>query len=435
MAFRRASIVGAGLAGLSAAVKLRQAGLEVAISDSAARAGGRCRSYFDPALGLTIDNGNHLVLAGNPAVARFRKAVGAQMPLAGPDHAEFAFADLATGERWRVALNDGPLPWWVLVEGRRVPGTSFADYLPLARLLAAKPGQVIGDVIACEGPVWDRLLYPVLLAVLNIDPATATATLAANVLKETLARGGRASAPRVAAPDLATAFIDPAVDWLARQGVPLATGRRLRALELADGRVAALDWADGRQAVGADEAVVLAVPAWVAGDLLPGLAVPTEHRAILNLHYACEAPAGAPAMLGLLGATAEWIFTHPGRISVTISAADRLVDSPREALASLVWGEVVAALGMSPAPMPAQMPPWQVVKEKRATFAATPAQEALRPPARTPFANLFLAGDWVANGLPATIEGALRSGEVAARLVLAQDLAAGPPFSRDESTP
>ena len=120
-------------------------------------------------------------------------------------------------------------------------------------------------------------------------------------------------------------------------------------------------------------------------------------------------------MLGLLGATAEWIFTHPGRISVTISAADRLVDMPREALAALVWGEVAVALGLAGAPMPK----WQVVKEKRATFAATPQQEALRPPARTAWANLFLAGDWVANGLPATIEGALRSGEVAARLALA----------------
>jgi squalene-associated FAD-dependent desaturase len=411
-------VVGAGLAGLSAAVTLRQAGLGVAISDSAARAGGRCRSYFDPALGLTIDNGNHLVLAGNPAVARFRQAVGAATPLAGPDHAEFAFADLATGERWRVRLNDGPLPWWVMAKSRRVPGTSAADYLPLAKLLTARPGQVIGDLVRADGPVWQRLLHPVLLAVLNTDPATATATLAANVLKETLAKGGKASAPRVAAPDLASAFIDPAVGWLAARGVPLATGRRLKALEFADDRVAALVWADGRQPVAPDEAVVLAVPAWVAGELVPGLSVPTEHRAILNAHFACAVPLGAPAMLGLLGATSEWIFTHPGRISVTISAADRLIDAPREELATLIWGEVAAALGLAGAPMP----PWQIVKEKRATFAATPAQEALRPPARTRWTNLFLAGDWVANGLPATIEGALRSGDTAARLALGQPL-------------
>ena len=124
-------------------------------------------------------------------------------------------------------------------------------------------------------------------------------------------------------------------------------------------------------------------------------------------------------MLGLLGATVEWIFTHPDRISVTISAADRLAEMPREALATLVWGEVAAALGIGSPAKPAPMPMWQVVKEKRATFAATPEQEALRPPARTAWSNLFLAGDWVSNGLPSTIEGALRSGEVAAGLVSA----------------
>ena len=89
------------------------------------------------------------------------------------------------------------------------------------------------------------------------------------------------------------------------------------------------------------------------------------------------------------------------------------VDRDREALASEVWGEVARTLGLT-GPMPA----WQVVKEKRATFAATAEQDALRPPAQTQWPNLFLAGDWVQNGLPATIEGALRSGEVAARLAL-----------------
>jgi hypothetical protein len=271
--------------------------------------------------------------------------------------------------------------------------------------------------------VWDKMLHPVLLSALNTDPAVASARLAANVLAETLGKGGRASAPRVAEPTLGAAFVDPAVDWLAGHGVQLATGRRLRGLDLANGRVVALDWADGRQEIGADEAVVLAVPAWVAGELVPGLVVPDDHRAILNVHFACAPPAGAPALLGLVGGTSEWIFTHPDRISVTVSGADRLMGEPRETLAAQVWTEVAKALAL---PEGAPMPAWQVVKEKRATFAATPAQDALRPQAATAYANLFLAGDWVQNGLPATIEGALRSGDTAARLVLGQPLRYGP---------
>jgi hydroxysqualene dehydroxylase len=421
MAFTKAHVVGAGLAGLNAATVLAQAGLAVALSDSAARAGGRCRSYFDPSLGLTIDNGNHLVLASNPAVKAFRARIGADEPLAGPAHADFAFADLATGERWELRINDGPVPWWVGIPARRVPGTRIADYLPLGKLLLARAGQTIGAVIRPSGPVWDRMLAPVMLAVLNTDPAASSAVLAANVLKETLAKGGLASAPRIASPTLGAAFIDPAVAWLGRHGCTLATGRRLKGIRFAQDHVEALVWADGEEAVAPDAAVVLAVPAWVAGDLVPGLAVPDDHRAIVNAHFAVAPPRGAPDMLGVLGATSEWIFTHPDRISVTISAADRLVDTPREDLARTIWTEVTRALGMEGMPLPF----WQIVKEKRATFATTPEQDARRPGQRTPWANLFLAGDWVQTGLPATIEGALRSGDCAARLVLGQPMVYG----------
>jgi len=406
-------VVGAGLAGLSAAVALAKAGVAVQVADGAAQAGGRCRSYHDPQLGLTIDNGNHLVLSGNDAVMRFRRTVEAQGALAGPDAADFSFADLRTGERWTVRINDGPLPWWVLAPSRRVPGSRAADYLPLARLLGRRDERIDAR-IATSGPVWERLLEPVLLAALNTAPAESSAALAAGVLRETVARGGRAMRPRVAEPTLAAAFIDPAVDWLARHGGTLTLGRRLRGLVFEEGRVAALDWGSERESVAPDEAVILAVPAWIAATLVPDLVVPDEHRAIVNGHFALPAPAGAPAMLGLLGGTAEWVFAFPDRLSVTVSAADHLVDRDREDLARAFWADIQRALRID-----ATMPRWQVVKEKRATFAATPEQNAKRPPAATRWRNLFLAGDWTQTGLPATIEGSLRSGETAAGLALA----------------
>lgn len=423
--FGRATVAGAGLAGLAAAVALGEAGLEVSLSDSAAQAGGRCRSYRDPALGLTIDNGNHLVLAGNGAVADFRRRVGAGEPLAGPDHADFAFADLGAHEDWTVRINDGRLPWWVLSKARRVPGTRTSEYLALGKLLRA--GSVpIRQVIPPHGPLWDRFIDPVMLAVLNTPVADSSSVLAANVLKETLGQGGLATRPRIAQPTLGAAFIEPALAWLAKHGTALATGRRLRAIDFsghgAEDRVVALIWSDGVQHVAPDEAVVLAVPAWVALDLVPGLTAPTRHHAILNGHFAVTPPPGAPAMLGVIGGTAEWIFAHDNRISVTVSHADRLVDSDREALAQTFWADIRQALKLD-----APMPPWQIVKEKRATFAATPEQDALRPPTRTRWHNLFLAGDWVRNGLPATIEGALRSGDAAGRLALGRPLRYGLP--------
>jgi uncharacterized protein with NAD-binding domain and iron-sulfur cluster len=101
-------------------------------------------------------------------------------------------------------------------------------------------------------------------------------------------------------------------------------------------------------------------------------------------------------------------------LSVTVNGAERLLDTPHEALAATVWAEVAQAASLPVAPMPA----WQVVVEKRATFAALPDQETRRPGTRTRWNNLMLAGDWTATGLPATIEGAIRSGQKAADTLL-----------------
>ena len=215
MTFARATIAGAGLAGLSAAVRLVEAGLTVRVADSAAQAGGRCRSYHDPQLGLTIDNGNHLVLSGNTSVAAFRATIGANTPLAGPDHAHFAFVDLASGDRWTIRMNDGVLPWWVLSKRRRVPGTGALDYARLAGLLTGGPADAVSDRIDAAGPVWDKLMAPVLLAVLNTPPESGSALLTAAVLRESLLRGGKATLPRIAEPSLGAAFIDPALAWQA----------------------------------------------------------------------------------------------------------------------------------------------------------------------------------------------------------------------------
>jgi len=180
-------IIGAGLAGLSAAVSLSGSGRKVVVHELARLAGGRCRSYFEPALGLTIDNGNHLVLSGNQSALTFLKMIGAPGGLVGPDAAEFPFADLASGERWSVRPNAGPLPWWIFASGRRVPGTSALDYVALARLLTVKGDQTLGEVISCDGTLYKRLLRPVFLAALNTDPVVGSAALAGAVVRETLA--------------------------------------------------------------------------------------------------------------------------------------------------------------------------------------------------------------------------------------------------------
>ena len=405
-------IIGAGLAGLSAALKLTQRGRSAVVHEATAFAGGRCRSYHDAAVGMTIDNGNHLLLSGNRAALDFLRSVGAENRLIGPPHAEFSFVDLKSDEHWTLRFNDGRLPFWIFDSSVRVPGTRVRDYVALARLLWPSPGKTVGEVIACEGPLYKRLVEPLLLAALNIDPPQGSAKLAAAIIRETLAAGGRACRPLLAREGLSATLIEPALATLARQGATVRLEHQLRGLRFAAERVQALDFGGEGIALAANDAVILAVPPYAAASLVHGLDVPTEFRAIVNAHFRVAPPAGQPPILGVLNATVEWLFAFPGRLSVTISDGDRLIDTPREELAKTIWGEVARLTGLPP-----ELPPWQIVRERRATFAATPAQDARRPSAETAWRNLILAGDWTNTGLPATIEGAIRSGHRAAEQV------------------
>jgi squalene-associated FAD-dependent desaturase len=402
-------VIGAGLAGLSAAVRLAGAGHAVMVHEAARFAGGRCRSYRDPGLGLTIDNGNHLLLSGNWAARDYLGRIGASAGLPLPAEAAFPFIDLATGERWTLRPNNGRLPHWILDRRRRVPGSRPRDYLAPLRLLRADPAAEVGAVMDCTGPLYTRLWRPLLLAGLNTDPPEAAAGLAARLLRETLAAGGRACRPLVATTGLSETFVLPAVASLHAAGAHIRFSTLLRGLDIAGDEVRTLDFDSEQIKLGPHDAVVLAVPAQIAADLLPDLTAPDEFRAIVNLHFRIAPPPGVPAMTGIVGGLAEWLFAFSNRLSVTISGADRLIDMPREALASEVWREVAAITALSD-----ELPPWQIVKERRATFAATPQQVARRPAALTGLQNLVLAGDWTDTGLPATIEGAVRSGYAAA---------------------
>jgi hydroxysqualene dehydroxylase len=198
---------------------------------------------------------------------------------------------------------------------------------------------------------------------------------------------------------------------LKRNDVAVRFGGRLQKLILDGDRVAALEISEERIVLEGD-LVVLATPPWMTSTLVPDLVVPDQFCAIVNAHFRIATRDLTP-MVGVIGGTAEWIFAFPDRISVTISGANAIVDKDRETLVTEIWRDVAKVHRLAETP-----PPWQIVKERRATFMATPEQVAKRPKAQTRWRNLFLAGDWTDTGLPATIEGAIRSGDAAADLAL-----------------
>src|SRR3979490_2259653 len=171
-------IIGAGISGLSAAVRLANANYRVHVHEATQQAGGRCRSYFDAATNLTIDNGNHLLLSGNRHAIGYARSIGTEAGLVGPKRAQFPFVDLSTGQRWQLDLGDGRMPLWVFDEARRVPDTGLLDYLALMPLLWAAQSKRVGDAIPCKGTLYQPLVQPLLLAALNVDPPEGAAGLA-----------------------------------------------------------------------------------------------------------------------------------------------------------------------------------------------------------------------------------------------------------------
>jgi squalene-associated FAD-dependent desaturase len=414
---RHVHVIGAGLAGLAAALDLVEGGAQVTLHEASPKPGGRCRSYFDALLGCRIDNGNHLILSGNAAVMDHARRIGAAHLLRTLPEAAFLFADLETGARWTVRVPRTPLG--LLAPDTRPPGVgTWAALRGVAGLMVAGRRRTVAEAVRDRGPMWRAFWEPMATAVLNMAPERGSAALLRAALGRSFFRGAEACRPVLAPQGLGDALIDPAVERLQEKGVRIRYRVPLDGLDARRRRVTALRFADGDLVeLGRKDAVVLALPPAALAHLLPGLPQPQPGPAILNAHFRLPTGAadGAPPLLGLLGGQAQWVFRRADVLSVTISDAEasRAWTLPREEALDLLWSEVAQALDLR-----AQPEARRLLRERAATFDQSPEGAALRPATRTPFRNVVLAGDHVRTGLPATLEGAVLSGRMAAKALL-----------------
>ena len=411
----RVHVVGAGLAGLAAALDLAASGRAVTVWEASGHAGGRCWSFEDARLGRVIDNGNHLILSGNAGVLDHAARLGAAHLLETAPEAAFPFVDLGTRERWTVAIPRSPLGGWRAAA--RPSGTRLGDLADVARLMAAGPGRSVAEAIPGRGAMWARFWEPMTLAVLNAPPERASARLLRDALRRSFLKGADACRPVFAPGGLGPALVEPAVRALEAGGTALRLRAPVRSLGTDGGRVVSLGAGEGAgEALAPGDAVVLAVPPQAAATLVPGWDPASRAGpAIVNAHFRMPPGAtdGLPPLTGVVGGAVHWIFVRGDVVSTTVSGVGDAGATDRAALLAAYGAEVRAATGL-PEPVASRL-----LVERRATFEQSAAGVAARRGTRTAWRNLYLAGDHTATGLPATLEGAIVSGRRAAAAVLA----------------
>jgi squalene-associated FAD-dependent desaturase len=408
-------IIGAGLAGLSAAVSCMLKGYKVQVFEATNHAGGRCRSYKDKILDRTINNGNHLILSGNLGIKKFLANLDAPDNFKAMDPVLFNFYDIIKNERWVLQPSNGRIPWWILNPRKRIPGTSLGDYLALLKLKYAKD-KTIAALVNPSRPIFERLWQPLSQAVLNTDAHEGSAALIWTMLSKTLLKGSQASCPMLTRVGLSASLIDPAISFLTTNKSAIQFSMKLQSMSKNTNKLETIYFNKKSITLKENDRVVLALPPNIITSLMPDIITPTNANAIVNVHFRLDErpalPNNAP-FIGIIGGNAHWLFKHDDVYSVTVSAANKFSNKSNEEIAKIIWKEVAKVVDNN-----RKKPPlFRVIREMRATFSQTPEENKRRPDSRTKWENLFLAGDWTNTGLPATIESAIISGQKVAEIL------------------
>jgi squalene-associated FAD-dependent desaturase len=438
----RVTVVGAGLAGLAAALSCADRGAQVTLLERRRRLGGLTWSFQHE--GMWVDNGQHVFLQCCDAYRRFLDRIGASGDLQGPAPLDVpvvapAESDSGVPRVGRLRRRNLPVPLHLAGALLRYRHLSVRDRLGLGRAVTALRGldlddpgldsvtfgswlRAQGQSDAAIAALWDLITVPTV----NLPAAEASLASAAMVFKTGLLSDPAAADIGWSRVPLGQLHGERAASALGAAGVEVRTGVRVVRV-----RTAAHAWeVVAEDGVIDSDAVIVAVPHDEAAMLLPAGMVSGSDRwvelgssAIVDVHLVFDRKVTSWELMAGHESPIQWVFDRTvssgvGRgqyLAVSLSAADHLMGSRPEQLIASTATELRRLL---PAARAAQIVDALVTKERQATFRASPGSAALRPPARTACPGLALAGAWTSTGWPATMEGAVRSGSAAAGAVL-----------------
>jgi len=433
-------IVGAGVSGLSAAVALTLQGVQPLVLEQRPAAGGRATSFRDATTGETVDNGQHVLIAGYRRTMRFLDAIGASnLVLVQPRLSLLMHHPVRGFRRFSVPRLRAPFH---LGAGIMLSGVvSFADRIRMLRagraLLHTQIDPVadmtVSDWLDSTGqPVDARRSFwePLSVSVMNELPQLAAARPFLNSLTETFGTSWRDASIVLPKVPLTTLYADKATSLIRSRGGTITFNADVRSLLVSEGRVHGVTLRDDSQVRAA--AVILSVPPHRLTEMVAekdGTGIATnrlrhfQYAPIVSTHLWFPREFMTQDFVGLIGRQTQWVFNRrriessaaeESHLSTVTSAAHTLVERSNEDIIRIVIDDLRTAFG-SRVEHPRHA---VVIREKRATVSLTPSAEKLRPSQKTALPNLFLAGDWTDTGYPATIEGAVKSGELCAAHLL-----------------
>ena len=435
-------IIGGGFSGLAAGVALAEEGHGVRLLEQKPHLGGRARSFLDPATGSVVDNGQHIIMGCCHSTIHFLSTIGTLDRIRFQQHLTLRFLD-RNGRLTALQCPGLPSPWHVLLGVLRSGSFSFKHKLEVLRLgrslrwaravdrglekLSVREWLTrLGQSESLQRNFWDLLC----IAALNEDPSKANAGLFERVLQLALFSSPADSRIGIARVGLSDVYVGAATAYIRARGGRVECSRSVASLLVSEGQCRGVRLSSGEEIEA--ESVLSAVPSFQLAGLLPGEQLRFEPffapvislrpAPIISINLWFDRPITELDFVGLRGTTIQWLF-NKGKIlgsgenyvSLVLSGAHRHIGCGKEELLAMALRELG---GLFPEAQKAKLHHTLVIKERFATFSPTWEAEQVRPTARTPVRGLYLAGDWTATGLPATIESAVQSGYTAAEAIL-----------------
>jgi squalene-associated FAD-dependent desaturase len=435
MSSPRVLVIGGGLAGLATAAALAPRGYQVTTLESRNRLGGRAGSFTDAATGQVVDACQHVSMGCCTNFAHFCRTVGIDHFLGRQPTLYFLTPDRRVS---RFEADRLPAPLHLARSFARAHFLSIGEKLRVAYGLAA----LLREPADADPPFFDWLMRHrqtprtierfwgvVLVSALNESVQRLGLRYARKVFRDAFVAHRRGFEVEVPSVPLARLYGDELQGWFARHGVTIRLNEAVESLEIADGRICCVRLRSG--AVENADVYVTAVPFDRLLALLPEAVVSRydsfanlrrlEVSPITSVHLWFDRPVPPLPHVVLIDCLGQWLFnrgeTRPGEhyVQVVVSAARSLKGHGGEDIRTRIHAELRE---LFPEAKSANLLRGRVVTEHSATFSAVPGVDRWRPPQESPIANLFVAGDWTATGWPATMEGAVRSGYLAAEAIL-----------------